>query len=96
MHYWEDPYHCVGCHYERFVDWSSSQMSRAFTGDFFQAQYYQPAVKDAERDPNMAGLAADCIGCHSPSAFLSGLVPPPETRRRDNYWEQATAHAVHR
>ncbi len=88
MHHWEDPYHCIGCHYERYVDWSASQMSRGFSGDFFQAQYFQHAVKDSERDPQMAELAADCVGCHSPSAFLSGQVPPPPSRRPDNFWDR--------
>ena len=88
MHHWEDPYHCIGCHYERYADWSTSQMSRGFTGDFFQAQYFNHAVKDGERDPKMAGLAADCLGCHSPSAFLSGLVPPPPSDTMDNFWNR--------
>jgi hypothetical protein len=89
LHYWEDPDDCMGCHIERYVDWSSSQMSRAFTRDFFQAQYFQITLEDARRDPEMAGLAADCIGCHSPSAFLSGVVPPPESRIADDYWDQS-------
>lgn len=88
MDHWDDPGDCLGCHYERFVDWSSSQMSRAYTGDFFQAQYFQYAVEDAKRDPNMTGLAADCIGCHSPSAFLSRQIPPPRSTLGDNYWDQ--------
>ena len=89
MDHWEDPYDCVGCHYERYADWSSSQMSRAYTGDFFQAQYFQYAVKDSARDPKMEGLAADCLGCHSPSAFLSGVVPPPKVEEPDNFWDRA-------
>jgi len=88
MHYWEDPGDCLGCHYERFVDWSSSQMSRAYTGDFFQAQYFQYAVEDSQRDPQMKDLAGDCLGCHSPSAFLSGQVPPPKSKLGDSYWNQ--------
>ncbi|MBP8909872.1 MAG: hypothetical protein KBI32_00030 [Phycisphaerae bacterium] len=88
MHHWEDPYDCIGCHQERYADWSTSQMSRGFTGDFFQSQYFQHAVKDAERDPRLKDLAADCLGCHSPSAFLSKLVPPPPSRERDSFWNQ--------
>ncbi len=88
LDHWEDPYHCIGCHQERFVDWSAAQMSRAFTGDFFQAQYFQHAVEDAQRDPQLKELAADCLGCHSPSAFLSDLVPPPTSREVDNYWDR--------
>ncbi len=89
MDHWDDPYDCIGCHWERYADWSSSQMSRAYTGDFFQAQYFQYAVKDAARDPMMKDLAADCLGCHSPSAFLSNVVPPPEVEQPDNFWDRA-------
>jgi len=88
MHHWDDPGDCLGCHYERFVDWSSSQMSRAYTGDFFQAQYFQYAVKDSQRDPQMKDLVGDCLGCHSPSAFLSGRIPPPPSRASENYWNR--------
>jgi hypothetical protein len=88
LHHWEDPYACIGCHQERYVDWSASQMSRGFTGDFFQAQYFQHTLKDAARDPKMRDLAADCLGCHSPSAFLAGVVPPPASRAVDNFWDR--------
>jgi len=89
VHYWEDPYHCVGCHWERYADWSSAQMSRAYTGDFFQAQYFQYALPDSKRDPKMKVVAADCIGCHSPTALLSDQIPPPPSRMKDNYWNRA-------
>jgi hypothetical protein len=36
----------------------------------------------------MKDLAGDCIGCHSPSAFLSGQIPPPRSRLGDNSWNQ--------
>jgi hypothetical protein len=63
-------------------------MSRGFTGDFFQAQYFQHAVKDSQRDPQMKDLAADCLGCHSPAMYLSGVVVPPPSRVRDNFWDR--------
>jgi hypothetical protein len=86
LDHWDDPYDCLGCHQERHQDWSTAQMSRAYTGDFFQAQYFKYAVRDSRRDEKMRGLDADCVGCHSPSAFLSGQVPPPKSARPDNYW----------
>jgi hypothetical protein len=63
-------------------------MSRGFTGDFFQAQYFQHVLKDAAQDPKVKDVPADCVGCHSPTAFLSGLVPPPPARARDNFWDR--------
>ena len=89
MDHWDDPYDCVGCHQERFTDWSSSQMSRSYTGDFFQAQFFKYVVKDSARDPQVKDAADDCIGCHAPSAFLSGVLRPPESALQDNFWNQS-------
>lgn len=94
LDHWNDPYDCLGCHVERYQDWSTAQMSRAYTGDFFQAQFFKYALRDSRRDEKMKDVAADCIGCHSPSAFSSGLVPPPESARPDNYWVKLTPEPV--
>ncbi len=76
--YYDNPQVCLGCHFEKFDTWKRSQMSRAYTGDFFQAQYQQ-ALVDARRDEKVKGVKADCIGCHSPSAFKAGDLPPSST-----------------
>jgi len=39
-----------------------------------------------QRDPNMKDVHEGCIGCHSPSAFLSGEMIPPEIENPDNAW----------
>ena len=88
--HWENPYDCAGCHRERFEDWQTSQMARSYTGDFFQAQYFNVALKDADRDAGVAGVRHECIGCHSPSAFLSGDIPPSPSRKTDTYWKQSS------
>ena len=49
---YDNPQVCLGCHIEKFEMWKTSQMSRALTGDFFQAQYNKLAVVDAGRDEN--------------------------------------------
>jgi len=87
--YYDNPQVCLGCHFEKFETWKKSQMSRAYTGDFFQAQY-KHALVDAGRDEKVKGVKADCIGCHSPSAFKSGDYPPSPTGpdKIDNYWQQ--------
>jgi len=54
--HYDNPQVCLGCHIEKFGMWKTSQMSRAFTGDFFQAQYYKLAVVDAGRDEKVKGL----------------------------------------
>jgi hypothetical protein len=87
---YDNPQVCLGCHVEKFETWKRSQMSKGFTGDFFQAQYYKLAVVDAERDEEVKGLKAGCIGCHSPSAYLAGDYPPapPHPEKIDSFWDQ--------
>jgi hypothetical protein len=88
--YYDNPQVCLGCHIEKFEMWKSSQMSKAFTGDFFQAQYNKLAVVDAGRDEKVKGLKAGCIGCHSPSAYKAGDYPPTPTdpKKIDSFWNQ--------
>jgi hypothetical protein len=87
--YYENPQVCLGCHFEKFDTWKRSQMSKAYTGDFFQAQYQQ-ALVDAGRDEKVKGVRADCIGCHSPSAFKSDDYPPSPTAAHniDSFMQQ--------
>lgn len=88
--HYDNPQVCLGCHIEKFEMWKTSQMSKAFTGDFFQAQYNRLAVVDAGRDEKVKGLTGGCIGCHSPSAFKAGDYPPSpvEPRKIDSFWNQ--------
>ena len=88
--YYDNPQVCLGCHIEKFEMWENSQMSKAFTGDFFQAQYNKLAVVDAGRDEKVKGLTAGCIGCHSPSAYKAGDYPPTpaDPEKIDSFWNQ--------
>ena len=88
--HWENPRVCTGCHMEKFSDWSKSQMSRAFTGDFFQSQFFNLALKNGLEDPSLQNVHEGCIGCHSPSAYIAGDIPPPQSMRWDNFWNQTT------
>lgn len=85
-HYFEDPIICSGCHWDKFELWSTSQHAKGFTGDFFQAQFYEVVLPSLELDEKVAKANEDCIGCHSPSAFLSGDMVPPRTKEPDNHW----------
>ena len=88
-HYYEDPMICSGCHFDRFDRWSVSQHSKGFTGDFFQAQFYQTVLPSRGIDEKVANVQEDCIGCHSPSAFLSEDMIPPRVSETDNHWNPA-------
>jgi hypothetical protein len=85
-HYYEDPSICAGCHWDKFNTWSSSQHSKGFTGDFFQAQFYELVLPSLSLDEKVANANEDCIGCHSPAAFLSGDMIPRRTPEPDNHW----------
>ncbi|MCK4432032.1 MAG: ammonia-forming cytochrome c nitrite reductase subunit c552 [Candidatus Aminicenantes bacterium] len=87
---YDNPQVCLGCHIEKFETWKTSQMSKALTGDFFQAQYNKLAIVDAGRDEKVKGLAGSCIGCHSPSAYKAGDYPPTPAYQKtiDSFWNQ--------
>lgn len=95
--HYDNPQVCLGCHIEKFQAWETSQMSRGFTGDFFQAQYFKLAIEDARRDEKVKGLTAGCIGCHSPSAYKAGDTPPtwlpPDLY--DSFWDQRGGVKLH-
>jgi len=86
--YYEDPINCSGCHWDRFDRWNVSQHSKGFTGDFFQAQFYDVVLPSLELDEKLASVKDDCIGCHSPTAFLSGDMIPPRVENPDNHWNR--------
>jgi hypothetical protein len=85
-HYYEDPRICSGCHWEKYEKWTGSQHSKGFTGDFFQAQFYEVVLPSLSLDEKVANANEDCIGCHSPTAFLSGDMIPPRSNEPDNHW----------
>lgn len=88
-HYFEDPKVCEGCHVDKFKRWNSSQHSRAFTGDFFQKQFYDLVLASESFAPEVANVKEGCIGCHAPSAFLAGELVPPRASKMDNFWDRS-------
>ena len=87
-YYFEDPYVCSGCHWDRFDRWNVSQHSKGFTGDFFQAQLFDLVLPSRTFDEKVAKENENCIGCHSPTAFLSGDMIPPRIAEPDNHWNR--------
>lgn len=87
-HYFEDPKVCEGCHVDKFKRWNVSQHSKAFTGDFFQRQFYDLVLASESFAPEVANVKGSCIGCHAPSAFLAGEFVPPKTIKSDNFWNR--------
>ena len=87
-HYFEDPAICSGCHWDKFETWSSSQHAKGFTGDFFQAQFYKNVLPSLSLDEKVANANEYCIGCHSPTAFLSGDMIPEKIMPADKPYTQ--------
>lgn len=87
-HYFEDPKVCEGCHVDKFKRWNISQHSKAFTGDFFQKQFYDLVLASESFAPEVANVKDGCIGCHAPSAFLAGDKVPSQTAKMDNFWKK--------
>lgn len=87
--YFEDPKVCEGCHVDKFKRWNISQHSRAFTGDFFQKQFYDLVLASESFAPEVANVKEGCIGCHAPSAFLANDLIPLRTINPDNFWNKS-------
>jgi hypothetical protein len=93
-YYFEDPGKCGGgmmCHVDKFSQWQTSQHARAWTGDFMVAQYYDLARPDGDLDQKVAGIKVGCVGCHSPSAYMTlgdSLLnmAPPRPAGKENAW----------
>jgi hypothetical protein len=73
----ETPKRCAQCHKDIHVQWKQSMMAQAYTHHWDEIEYFQLAVPHAEKDPKVAEIKAGCNGCHAPSAFFIGDVPPP-------------------
>jgi len=73
----ETPQRCAQCHREIHTQWKSSMMSQAYTHHWDEIEYFNLAVKQAEKDPKVAEVKAGCNGCHAPAAFFIGDTPPP-------------------
>ncbi|MFO7608181.1 MAG: multiheme c-type cytochrome [Candidatus Krumholzibacteriia bacterium] len=74
---YEKPAVCASCHDDIFQQWTQAMMSQAYTHHWDEIEYFELAVRHAEREEFVAGVKADCNGCHTPLAYLAGDVPPP-------------------
>ncbi len=83
----DTPLYCgASCHNDFYKLWDKSMMSKAFTHDWDEVEYFDLAVKHSKLDAKLAGVEADCNGCHTPMAYLSGDIPPkrPSEKTRAN------------
>ncbi len=74
---YERPKTCRTCHVDIYEQWSQSAMAVAFTHHWDEIEYFDLAVKHAERNPELKDAVAGCNGCHAPIAWVSGMGDPP-------------------
>jgi hypothetical protein len=73
----EKPEVCGSCHVDFYQQWRQAMMSQSYTHHWDEIEYFKLAVPHAEKDTLVAGVKEGCNGCHAPTAFIAGDVPPP-------------------
>src|SRR5512143_2045193 len=92
----EEPAVCgSSCHVDFYQQWSQAMMSQAYTHHWDEIEYFKLAVPHAEKDPKVAGVKAGCNGCHAPTAFLAGDVPPPKPSAMSRANESVSCDVCH-
>ena len=91
----ESPRRCAQCHRNIHGQWKQAMMSQAYTHHWDEIEYFELAVHQAERDPKVAEVKAGCNGCHAPSAFFIGDVPPPRPAAKSRANESVFCDICH-
>lgn len=91
----ENPVACGSCHIDFYMQWQQAMMSQAYTHHWDEIEYFKLAVPHAEKDSIVAGVKAGCNGCHAPTAFIAGDVPPPEPELNSRANESVSCEVCH-
>ena len=91
----EKPRVCKSCHTDFYQQWTQAMMSQAYTHHWDEIEYFNLAVPHSEVDEMVAGVRADCNGCHSPIAYLAGDVPPPRPEENSRANESVSCDVCH-
>ncbi len=67
---------CGECHVDLAGQQRQSLMRHSFTHPWDEIEYYELALPHSEKEPEVAGIKAGCMGCHAPLAYLAGDIPP--------------------
>lgn len=91
----ERPKACGTCHIDIYQQWSQAMMSQAYTHHWDEIEYFELAVKHAEKEEAVAGVKAGCNGCHAPTALHAGDVPPPRPSENSRANEGVSCDVCH-
>lgn len=91
----DKPRMCGSCHIDFYMQWEQAMMSQAYTHAWDEIEYFKLAVPHAEKDEKVAGVKAGCNGCHAPTAFIAGDVPPPKPEENSRANESVSCDVCH-
>lgn len=61
---------CRTCHPALYEQWSQAMMSKAYTHEWDEIEYFNLAVAHAKAKPELKDVVDGCNGCHTPIAFM--------------------------
>jgi nitrate/TMAO reductase-like tetraheme cytochrome c subunit len=89
------PEYCNQCHKLFYQQWDQSMMSDAYNHEWDEIEYFKLAVAHSENDTSMADVHEGCNGCHTPMAFLTGDMPPPDPKTNPRANESVSCEVCH-
>lgn len=92
----QTPQECgSSCHVDFYAQWKQMMMSKCYTHEWDEIEYFKLAVPHAEKEPKVAGVKEGCNGCHAPVSFMSGDVPPPKPEFNSRANESVSCDVCH-
>ncbi|MCI0472746.1 MAG: NapC/NirT family cytochrome c [Ignavibacteria bacterium] len=92
----QKPQECgASCHIDFFAQWKQMMMSKCYTHEWDEIEYFKLAIPHAEKEPKVAGVKEGCNGCHAPASFMSGDVPPPKPEFNSRANESVSCDVCH-
>ncbi len=89
------PKKCGMCHRQIYKEWKDTLMSKSYTHEWDQVEYFKLALPHSQKLEKVAGVKAGCIACHSPLAFLSGDIPPKPAHQDTRANEGVSCEVCH-
>ncbi len=91
----QTPEYCNQCHKLFYQQWDQAMMSDAYNHHWDEIEYFDLAVAHSENDENMKGVHEGCNGCHTPMAYLTGDMPPPDPSGNPRANESVSCEICH-
>lgn len=91
----ETPEYCGQCHDNFYQQWSQAMMSKCYTHEWDEIEYFKLAVPHAEKDEKVAEVKDGCNGCHAAISYLSGDTPPPPPEEGSRANESTSCEVCH-